>query len=137
MGNELRSQHGDGDSFGEIGKIDRAKQPGVITRPAGNNINITRRLEFSNHRFDVAGIFEQVKEFTRHLRLLVNFFEHKMIVAALLDDFYAIFDEFGGALDKAAIFDIADFIAARPKGDDLAIVQADDLAGDRQNRRQV
>ncbi len=64
----------------------------------------------------------------------MDFFEHEMVVTAFLGSFHTVLGNFRFPLNFAAVLDVGNFITPGPDSDDLAIIKAEDVPGNRQDR---
>ena len=135
MGDKLGRQHRNGDTSGQTAEIYRAQYTGVVAGAAGDDVDIAGSLELVNQRINIGGVLHQVEQFLSDLGLFVDLFEHEVIVAALLHGFHSVFDQFWLAINRAAILHFVDLISVGPEGDDFAIFQAHDVAGNVEHRR--
>ena len=78
-----------------------------------------------------------MQHFAGYLRLLVDFFDHKVVEAAFLNGIHLFSDQFRFTLDEAAILDRVQLHPVSPQGDDLTVVGTDDLARERKNGGQI
>jgi len=109
----------------------------VVAGAAANKIQIARVLHLVHHSLHIRAASQHVQHLARHLRLLVDLFQHEVSVAALLHGAHRFGDLFRCAFDQAAVLDRAQLHVVCPEGDDLAILDADDGAGEGQDRGQV
>ena len=109
----------------------------MITGAAADEVQLAGRAHFFKDGGDIGGTVQQVEEFTRHLGLFVDLLEHEVGVAALLDGIHRLGNLFGAARDQAAVLDRAQFNAVGPEGDNLAVLDADDPAGEGEDGGQV
>ena len=134
---ELRRDHGDHGTAGQAGKIDRPGQAGVVAGAAADEVEVAGLFHFVQHELHIRAASQHMEHFARHLGLLVDLFEHEVGVAALLHGAHSFGDLFGRALDQAAVRDGTQLHAVGPEGDDLAVLDADDGAGEGQDGGQV
>jgi len=78
-----------------------------------------------------------VDQFTRHLRLLVDLFEHKVGVSPFRGHLHALGDHLRLPCDEAPVRHPPQFHPVGPQDGDLAVLHPEDAAGERQDGGQV
>ena len=100
----------------------------MVTCPAADKVQIASISHLLDNRSHIGRAIQHVQDFARHLRLLVNFLEHEVGIAAFLHRLHRLRDNFRITNDGQAIFDRVQFHFIGRESDDLAVLQADDLS---------
>ena len=135
--NELRRQHGDHSTPSQTGEKHRPSQAGMIARAAANEIQVAGVSHFVHNQPHVGAASQHMQHFSRHLRLFVDLLEHKVGIAALLHGAHRFRDHLRSPFNQTAVLHGVQLNAVRPKCDDLAVLDADDGARERQDGGQV
>ena len=109
----------------------------MVAGTTGDHVNVPGLVQPLDELVHLRGPVQHIQQLPGHMALLVDLFEHEVWEAAFLGRFHAVFHDLRVAVDDRAVFHAGQFISPGPEADDLAVLQAEDLGSERQDRGQV